>query len=745
MVKTRRIATAGLALCTLFLAGQASAYVTLKYWGGADIYWSKSSIPWYMHPNGSDNVPFDLLQGAVKAGMDAWDLQPCLTKTIAYGGTKTSDPKDGVYIRWKESNWDSSVGDALAYAQTWKNYSGIITNGEIVFNGQMATWSISDSGYFGAAGDVQGILAHEMGHILGLGHTRHREATMYFSGGGIEMRTLEQDDINGLCYIYGGFSNGITCDSCSDNGDCLNGQCKSIGGAKFCRQACTNNAQCGETFVCETSSGLCKPSNGYCDQQGGNIALGQFCYGMETCQTGLCLVLPGDAYCSKECTQNSQCPGMKCSVGYCIYPGTAAIGEPCQMHFECASGTCVGIGSNEGICSQTCNSAQDCPQGLSCANGYCYPGGDTLYGDPCSDNMECQHTKCVSIGSGAKICSAVCTSSSQCPNGDPCVLGYCIPAGEYPHGMNCELDTDCITGYCVTMGTKSFCTMECSDGKPCPNGSTCTSLKYCSALADLTYCLVHSDCPSNSFCKRPGSASYGQCVRSCNPFADIGCYQGQDCAWYWDGADVTVRGECVSYDGGGKEEEDECGIITNRCRPSLLCHSIEDGPFQCYRDCNTSNGLGCVQGEVCLWTGNNNDPLHGVCHCPGECAPPPKPQDVVPQDWGAWKPDTGSDAAMEEFVGRELGLPDGIEQESDLGSDDNSTEGPDSMAADQTGGPDEHDGASGSSNDLGVQKGPSSPSGACAASPGSSPSPAVLAMLMALLVGLMFRICRGKK
>ena len=38
---------------------------------------------------------------------------------------------------------------------------------------------------------------------MGLDHTRHFGATMWFSGGSsVEMRTLEPDDERGLCYLY---------------------------------------------------------------------------------------------------------------------------------------------------------------------------------------------------------------------------------------------------------------------------------------------------------------------------------------------------------------------------------------------------------------------------------------------------------------------------------------------------------------------------------------------------------------
>lgn len=52
--------------------------------------------------------------------------------------------------------------------------------------------------------DLQSVVAHELGHVLGLGHSSNAAATMYYalSFGNDSKRTLHQDDINGICYLY---------------------------------------------------------------------------------------------------------------------------------------------------------------------------------------------------------------------------------------------------------------------------------------------------------------------------------------------------------------------------------------------------------------------------------------------------------------------------------------------------------------------------------------------------------------
>jgi hypothetical protein len=53
--------------------------------------------------------------------------------------------------------------------------------------------------------DIQGIVTHEYGHILGLGHSNVGGSTMYpaISGNGVAARSIEADDIAGIKAIYG--------------------------------------------------------------------------------------------------------------------------------------------------------------------------------------------------------------------------------------------------------------------------------------------------------------------------------------------------------------------------------------------------------------------------------------------------------------------------------------------------------------------------------------------------------------
>jgi hypothetical protein len=629
-----------LALTCLFSwLPQGNAYVVLKDYNGNESKWSASTIKWYLHPSGSNDVSFSELQNAMNAMFQEFQNISCFTKNFSYGGTKNYDPENGIYIKFQENSWDATVGDAAAYAQSWKGWGGKITNSVIVYNGKDITWTTTEADdYFSAKSDIQGVGTHELGHCMGLDHSRLQEATMFFSGGSEEMRTLEQDDKNGICYLYSSFTSGKPCDSCSSDNNCQSGYCLQYpGGGDFCGKNCSSDSNCASDFYCyDVSSGTdqCVPNNGYCDQQGANIPIGQFCYGHETCQSSLCLALPGNAYCSKECSQDSQCPGaMKCIGDYCIQGGSTAMGGSCQSHMDCQSSMCMGISASEGVCTQECKEQYDCPDGFSCVGGYCYQGGGKSYGQPCEEYDECESLYCKSAGALTDpFCTYQCENKYDCPDYDPCTYGICIPPGPGGFGEQCDQHPDCQTGLCKGSGGSKYCTMFCDSDGDCPLDTDCGSGGYCDKPAQVTtFCESDADCVSSEFCKALSPLDEtATCVEQCNPFADSGCSPGTACQWFYKSWTDSIYGECVKNNSGGAKG-DSCDPLDDPCMLYLVCINVGGTGATCFSDCNSQTGLGCGADESCLNLGVPDDPHHGVCVCNGmSCGETPKP-DITEQ------------------------------------------------------------------------------------------------------------------
>lgn len=76
---------------------------------------------------------------------------------------------------------------------------GYINQGGVVLNYESGG-SANVAAITSAQLDV--VLAHEMGHVLGLGHSETDTSLMYYNVGGKEQLRLAQDDIDGLTYLY---------------------------------------------------------------------------------------------------------------------------------------------------------------------------------------------------------------------------------------------------------------------------------------------------------------------------------------------------------------------------------------------------------------------------------------------------------------------------------------------------------------------------------------------------------------
>jgi hypothetical protein len=85
---------------------------------------------------------------------------------------------------------------------------------------------------------IEGVMVHEVGHGLGLGHTNVSGATMFPSVSACNNgpATIETDDENGINALYG---SGGSCSpkgaSCTSNGQCCSNKCKGPSGGKSCK------------------------------------------------------------------------------------------------------------------------------------------------------------------------------------------------------------------------------------------------------------------------------------------------------------------------------------------------------------------------------------------------------------------------------------------------------------------------------------------------------------------------------
>ena len=554
-------------LAALLIAPAASGYIIIRDNQGNPLAWNASPVPWAVAANGSKDVPMNEVEAALKAAFASWENVGCTKVSFNYGGKVSSNPANGIFIRWLEDNWDLTVQDALGVTTNWKlNPGGGAKKVEIFFNGKSYQWATSGSDDpFSNTNDIQAVATHEIGHAIGLDHPRHRTSTMWFTtfgGESEEARSLEPDDERGACFLYPAvtFKQGQACDACWSNNGCEDGLCIDFGQeGPHCGRDCSANDPCPETFSCFQLQGAdspqCLPDNDHCAPVGGNIATGQFCYDHSTCASSLCLVLPDGAVCSQNCNPSAGgtggCPtGMACAGqgtnGICYPKGDNQLGETCLSAADCLTFNCIGVGGGQGVCTQPCDNATPCPGSMTCSFGFCVSPGSGEFGDDCETLLQCQSAFCVPF---ANYCSQSCKVDGDCPATSKCIAeSYCDAGATGEKGETC--------------GPKA---KECMPGLFCFYKTAAAELGTCESKCDVRY----DDCKSNELCQ-----------------------------WVWQDWSQKVVGLCVA-DNGGAGLGAACGGSAY-CKPGMVCADTDGTGAKCRQDCNAANTLGCAGGATCV-------------------------------------------------------------------------------------------------------------------------------------------------
>ncbi|WP_437531215.1 matrixin family metalloprotease [Sorangium sp. So ce726] len=255
----RRVALAALlgAASSLAVAREAAAWTPLD-----DVVprWDKLPVAYYINRS---TIPGEISAFAVdrvETGFETWSNAGCTAWQVNLVGDTTDryNYNDGKNVfQWISSSWPNMLGDVnsvIGVTMPVWSFDGAIVDADMVFNDVGFCWN--DTGNNGCV-DTQSIATHEEGHFLGLGHSSERNATMtpYYVVGS-SMRTIEADDIEGVCALYpvGGTtaanaasatsaaSGGGSCDSCSN--DSLANTCKAAYDACGASLACRGFIGC---------------------------------------------------------------------------------------------------------------------------------------------------------------------------------------------------------------------------------------------------------------------------------------------------------------------------------------------------------------------------------------------------------------------------------------------------------------------------------------------------------------------
>jgi len=199
-----------------FTTTRGGQSVTLK--------WQRSPVRWFARDRGAPGVPATEFQAALARAFATWEAVPTASIAFQFAGFTGAEPfdDDGASVVGFQNHpaMDRVLGATGFLIDT---VTGEILESDIFFNTALP-WSTAPSGD-PTAFDLESVAVHEVGHLLGLGHSALGEteprpdggrrvlasgSVMFpisFGRGVTHDRVLQPDDIAGVSELYpdGGF------------------------------------------------------------------------------------------------------------------------------------------------------------------------------------------------------------------------------------------------------------------------------------------------------------------------------------------------------------------------------------------------------------------------------------------------------------------------------------------------------------------------------------------------------------
>lgn len=182
---------------------------------GLPLYHQSQCIPYHLLANESAVLPRAALSNAFSKAFSAWTSSnpTCSPGVSGIELAPVTDTKIVDYVTGQRGNnvfgvvqgpWPYAGGsDTLSLATlTFNVETGQIYDADMEIREDLP-WSIAGQPS-AESYDLQAVLTHEVGHVLGLAHAQHKDAVMApsYSAGSISQRALSADDQQAICAVY---------------------------------------------------------------------------------------------------------------------------------------------------------------------------------------------------------------------------------------------------------------------------------------------------------------------------------------------------------------------------------------------------------------------------------------------------------------------------------------------------------------------------------------------------------------
>jgi hypothetical protein len=134
---------------------------------------------------------------AVRRGLEAWSHPQCTS--LRFEVTPSAEHE----VRWVKEGWAHGVDDAAHTVRQLDERKGLIQRGVIELNGNKRLSALRPTPT--DAVDLEGLVMHEAGHLLGLAHAPLSETSVMrprLKTGMLSERTLDDDDKKAVCALH---------------------------------------------------------------------------------------------------------------------------------------------------------------------------------------------------------------------------------------------------------------------------------------------------------------------------------------------------------------------------------------------------------------------------------------------------------------------------------------------------------------------------------------------------------------
>ena len=199
-----------MSLLLLLWQSHASAYVLERAESGELVHWNQSCVTWWMEASGCGALTPEETREVLRASFQAWDEYEGMYVDFEEGGVSCVEsaglddtgPLNIAVWRKGLGSWPYPARVVGLTTLTFDKETGEIVDADMEFNEEDFDFSHDKEPN---TYDLQHAVTHEVGHILGLGHSAVRSSVMYETAGpeAWNKRRLDLDDKEGVSTNHG--------------------------------------------------------------------------------------------------------------------------------------------------------------------------------------------------------------------------------------------------------------------------------------------------------------------------------------------------------------------------------------------------------------------------------------------------------------------------------------------------------------------------------------------------------------